>query len=523
MLFPVARKQFKTKTFKYLNNQSFWPIAAELEDITINENTEITSGEDGPEIITRAGNITINESYTWSLSSRCKAWIIIINGDLIVNGTISMSEKGIERTEDFTVQGFANFEYKNNQKVKETIIEAAGQAEDGGILFIFVRGNLTIGENGLIEANGKDGGENPGTDGGQIYLYYTGTYSNEGTIEADAGTGTPAGTAGTITVEDISYELTEFQKELEAGEYIYCIEDLGNGFALVGMRDTGHVWRTENQGADWTDCGVLQSVVGDMTVRCFLKVTDTKILAGTGEKTPSQGKIYISNDKGETWELQATLGTQERVSCLLKIDENTYLAGTRSATNKARVYKTTNGGSSWSLAATLGTSNNTRALIRLSNGTILAGTRDGKIYKSENDGDSFTKKSTLTTKKIRAFYEVGSGVVLAGTWDAKIFRNTNYGEGSWTQVEYWNTKQEIVEFQEIVGDKILVSTSPRKESGTDSERHVAVSEDGGETWRRIEEHSLDLTNSYVIKESNILFNNIKKHWLNVPINHFGAT
>jgi len=113
--------------------------------------------------------------------------------------------------------------------------------------------------------------------------------------------------------------------------------------------------------------------------------------------------------------------------------------------------------------------------------------------------------------------------VLAGTWDAKIFRNENYGDGSWTQVQAWGTKQEISEFYNIIGNKILASTSPRKESGTDTQKHLAISDDGGENWRRIEEFSSSQTNSYLIQEQNILYRNILKHFINNPINHFGAT
>lgn len=208
---------------------------------------------------------------------------------------------------------------------------------------------------------------------------------------------------------------------------------------------------------------------------------------------------------------------------MLKIDENTYLAGTRHTTNKGRIYKTEDGGDTWTLINTLGTSNNVRCLILLSDGSILAGTRGGEVYKSEDEGDTWTLKSTVTTKKVRAFCEVGDGIVLLGTWDAKVYRNTNYGESSWSQVEYWSTKQEIVEFQIIQGNKILVSTSPRKEAGTDADKHLALSDDGGETWRRIENFSSDDTNSYAIRERNILYQQIEKGWINIPINHFGAT
>jgi len=208
---------------------------------------------------------------------------------------------------------------------------------------------------------------------------------------------------------------------------------------------------------------------------------------------------------------------------MCKITNSIILVGTRNTTNKGQVYKTIDGGVNWTAIGNLDTSDNVRAMLLLSNGTVLAGTKAGKIYASTNNGDTWALKSTVTTKKVRCFIELPGGIVLAGTWDAKIFRNANYGEGSWTQVQAWGTKQEISEFYQIVGNKILASTSPQKASGTDTQKHLTVSDNGGATWRRITDFSSTKTNAYLLKEKNIFFTNIAKHFINNPINHFGAT
>ena len=529
-------KCLKKIDFDYLNIESKGLNRQSLQDVHITENTQISSVEDGPVIVTRCKDLTIDEGFSWTLENPCSGWIIIANGDAEINGSISMTEKGIELSEDVDYSIHGLYGHKNNiiyagrgfssankfsGNIKDLILTAYGETGGGGFIMLIVKGNLTIGSNGAIEASGADG--ETGKEGGRINIYYAGEFVNNGTIEADGGSGDPGenGAAGLIVIEDLTYNLNEYQKALDTEEYIYCIEDIGGGSALVGTRDTGKVFLVTDWGENWDDKGVLQE---DVTIRCFLKISDMKILAGTGEKTAGQAKIYKSEDGGATWAFQADVGSEERVSCLLKIDENTYLAGTRHATNKGRIYKSEDGGDTWTLVNTLGTSNNIRCLILLSNGHILAGTRGGEVYKSEDGGDTWTLKSTITTKKVRVFFEVGSsGIILAGTWDAKIFRNTNFGEDSWTQVEYWSTYQEIVEFRLVGGNKVLVSTSPRKESGTDTEKHLAISDDGGETWRRIETFSSDDTNSYAIREQNILYQQIAKGWINIPINHFGAT
>jgi hypothetical protein len=73
------------------------------------------------------------------------------------------------------------------------------------LLILIVRGNLKIGPNGSIAANGITGmtGGTPspgacgggGSGGGILYVYYGGTLTNNGTVTASGGAG---GTAFTI-------------------------------------------------------------------------------------------------------------------------------------------------------------------------------------------------------------------------------------------------------------------------------------------------------------------------------------
>ena len=68
----------------------------------------------------------------------------------------------------------------------------------GGLLILIVRGNLKIGPNGSIAANGIAGntgsGGGGGSGGGILYVYYGGTLTNNGTTTASGGAGgTPAG------------------------------------------------------------------------------------------------------------------------------------------------------------------------------------------------------------------------------------------------------------------------------------------------------------------------------------------
>jgi len=87
-------------------------------------------------------------------------------------------------------------------------VAAAGEGT-GGLLILIVRGNLRIGPNGSITANGSAGGSaspspvapggggGGGSGGGIIYVYYGGTLTNNGTVTATGGSrGTGGNTAG---------------------------------------------------------------------------------------------------------------------------------------------------------------------------------------------------------------------------------------------------------------------------------------------------------------------------------------
>jgi len=79
-----------------------------------------------------------------------------------------------------------------------------GAIGTGGLLILIVRGNLKIGPNGSINANGSNGGSasSPGSGGGGggsgggiIYVYYNGKLTNNGTIAANGGN---KGTGGNV-------------------------------------------------------------------------------------------------------------------------------------------------------------------------------------------------------------------------------------------------------------------------------------------------------------------------------------
>ena len=85
-------------------------------------------------------------------------------------------------------------------------LPVSAPAGTGGLLILIVRGNLKIGPNGSINANGSNGGNalvgygsagGGASGGGVLYVYYGGTLTNNGTITSNGGTGGTAGSPST--------------------------------------------------------------------------------------------------------------------------------------------------------------------------------------------------------------------------------------------------------------------------------------------------------------------------------------
>lgn len=64
------------------------------EHTVISANTEIPSVQDGPTVVQRYRNLTISYGATLTTSNRCCGLVLVVDGDLTVNGTISMTARG---------------------------------------------------------------------------------------------------------------------------------------------------------------------------------------------------------------------------------------------------------------------------------------------------------------------------------------------------------------------------------------------------------------------------------------------
>ena len=79
---------------------------------TISSNTFIPSVQDGPTVAQRYRNLTINAGVTLTTQYRCCGLVLIVDGDLTVNGTISMTARG------------AHFQPNGGHRIKNELLPA---------------------------------------------------------------------------------------------------------------------------------------------------------------------------------------------------------------------------------------------------------------------------------------------------------------------------------------------------------------------------------------------------------------
>ncbi len=119
---------------------------------------------------------------------------------------------------------------------------------------------------------------------------------------------------------------------------------------LIVGAPTGGVWKSENNGTDWTP--ILDNVAGigitDIVSPDTVYSSLTTLYVSTGDYDSDQLKsigVLKSTDGGATFQstnLSFSLSEQEVTSNLIVLSEDTVIAGT-----KHHIYKTTDGGNTW--------------------------------------------------------------------------------------------------------------------------------------------------------------------------------
>jgi len=90
-IFPQMNQRTKV-ILPIKNNLSIYNDIPEHTEILTN--TQISSIEDGPTVVARYRNLTIGAGATLTTSNRCCGLVLVVDGDLNISGTISMTARG---------------------------------------------------------------------------------------------------------------------------------------------------------------------------------------------------------------------------------------------------------------------------------------------------------------------------------------------------------------------------------------------------------------------------------------------
>jgi photosystem II stability/assembly factor-like uncharacterized protein len=229
-----------------------------------------------------------------------------------------------------------------------------------------------------------------------------------------------------------------------------------NGFQK--STDMGETWTVINNGL--TNSYALSIIADD----------NGNLIGGTEEGT------FRSTDKGENWVQTATVGNNFSYR-LYKDNQNRIY----SLNFDGGIFRTSDLGMSWIRLDKNFVSTGVFGLAIDSSGNLYAGTRGGWIYKSTNDGSSWTVSRTGTN----SFYGVvmirvaPNGNIFVSTNDQGMLRSTNNG-ATWENVTHsisWYNSRSLG-----INSKGEIFTSFAESYQYDTEEKIYYSNNNGESW-----------------------------------------
>jgi photosystem II stability/assembly factor-like uncharacterized protein len=196
-----------------------------------------------------------------------------------------------------------------------------------------------------------------------------------------------------------------------------CIDKDGN---VYSAGETGS-YRTTNNGKSWAYIG------GGSSIFAIAIAQNNDIFIGNwmNHRLPN---ILRTTDNGQHWEekSEGLPATPSGIRCILPLADNHLLTGTYGA----GIYRSTNDGESWTNVNGIIPATVTNVLLQTKQDDVFAGTNLGSIYRSSDDGLSWLEAdSGCATSYVTAFAQDSDGTIYAG--NSGLFRSTNNGD-AWT-------------------------------------------------------------------------------------------
>jgi len=188
----------------------------------------------------------------------------------------------------------------------------------------------------------------------------------------------------------------------------YC----GSGVVVIGGSNNKRIYRSVNYGATWTDLGDVVSTGIFSMVYCGNGI----VLAGDYDN-----HIFRSTDYGLNWTDLGIIGNAI-IRCLVYCGDGIVVFGT----DNKHLFRSTDYGVTWSDLDEIATDHAFR-LVYCGNGIVLFGDENTHIFRSTDYGATWADLGSFTSNYIRSMTYCSNGVVLMGDGDYHIYRSEDYG------------------------------------------------------------------------------------------------
>ena len=277
-----------------------------------------------------------------------------------------------------------------------------------------------------------------------------------------AGTGSDA----TRTLQKV-YTNLAFQWVADLGTET-DIRAFANGDAGIIIAGTlgasGKIWRSANSGATW---GLVQTLDGgDTYALCAAGLGGGVMLVGGYD---GAGKLWRSIDNGLTWAVAKIYGGASSPECLCDCGAGVVVSGHLDQ----HAWRSVDYGANWTDIGDFGYI--PYKIIKISTGQLLAACTSGRIFKSDDQGASWSYLSTTAGAKDNfAIMGLGGGIVLCGTLDGYVYRSTDNGSNWGAGVNKYNPNW-VGAFLNLGSGIVLMA-------GYLADHVIYISYDYGVTW-----------------------------------------
>lgn len=201
------------------------------------------------------------------------------------------------------------------------------------------------------------------------------------------------------------------------------LEKYGNRIPGINVE----VVKTGSSNTAWEIAGNVGEPVGlikKLENETLIAFTGTYI-APTTSSGSEPGSVYLSYDYGETWEFRKELSSQRR--CYLLDVDPVYRNKIFAVTDDGKLWKSLDYGESWNYVSTFGAKNNpARSILIYDSSTLFIGMYSGQLYKSTDDGLTFTNIAPATATYY-ALVKPIDGIILASNTQGNTFLSVDLG------------------------------------------------------------------------------------------------